>query len=228
MLRDDPGGYFAAGQRDGAGGKKFNPPSDQVRKPAADINPFDDKVAIKTVCPNCGALDWFEWKFLGRLADPICGHSWYVGSGTYAAMQIRAAFAAGGKGAKYFTSGVSGGEGAWIGRALGWFMGVILGLGIRLEFGILMIPIQALAGLFGAKTAPDIVTRLVVLVVMLGGLGVGIYQIHNARPPMMAGNSTSYSPSNNAAGGSSSPSGTPIQPGAASATAEWRHHRTAN
>ena len=103
MLRDDPGGYFAAGQRDGAGGKKFNPPSDQVRKPAADINPFDDKVAIKTVCPNCGALDWFEWKFLGRLTDAICGHSWYAGSGTYTLMQIRAAFAAGGKGAKYLS-----------------------------------------------------------------------------------------------------------------------------
>jgi uncharacterized protein YqgC (DUF456 family) len=181
MLRDDPGGYFAAGQRDGAAGKKFSPPSDQVRKPAADINPFDDKVAIKTVCPNCGALDWFEWKFLGRLTDPICGQSWYVGLGTYTGMQIRAAFAAGGKGARYFTSGVSGGEGAWIGRALGWFMGVLLGLGIRLEFGILMIPIQALAGLFQTKkTTSDMVTRLVVLVVTLGGLGIGIYQIRRA------------------------------------------------
>jgi tetratricopeptide (TPR) repeat protein len=32
MLRDDPGGHFAAGYRDGAAGKKFNPPSLEVRK----------------------------------------------------------------------------------------------------------------------------------------------------------------------------------------------------
>ena len=133
MLRDDPGGHFAAGYNDGTAGRKFSPPSNQVRKPAPEVNPFDDKVAIKTVCPSCGALDWFEWKFLGRLTDPVCGHCWYVGPGTYSAMQVRAAFAAGGKGAKYLTSGVSGGEGAWIGKAMGWFMGVLLGLGIGLS-----------------------------------------------------------------------------------------------
>jgi hypothetical protein len=32
MLDDDPGGHFAAGYRDGAAGKKFNPPSDEVQK----------------------------------------------------------------------------------------------------------------------------------------------------------------------------------------------------
>lgn len=183
MLRDDPGGHFAAGYHDGAAGKSFNPPYDEVRKPAAELNPFDDKVAIKTVCPNCGALDWFEWKFLGRLKDPVCGHSWYAGSGTYAVMQIRAAFAAGNKGAKYFTSGVSG-EGAWIAKAMGWFMGVTLGLGIRLEFGVLMIPIQALAGLCQAKkTTSEVVTRVVVFAVTLAGLGIGFYYIQHASQP---------------------------------------------
>lgn len=212
MLHDDPGGHYTAGYHDGAAGKEFKPPSAQapVRKPAADVNPFDDKVAIKAVCPNCGALDWFEWKFLGRLTDPICGHSWYVDSGTYTGMQIRAAFAAGGKGAKYMTSGISGGQGAWIGRAMGWFMGVILGLGIRLEFGILMIPIQALAALFGAKTASEIVTRLVVLAVTLGGLGFGIYKIHNALPTTLNGPSASYSANNNTAGAVLPPSRTSI------------------
>ena len=183
MMKDDPGGHHAAGYRDGAAGKNFNPPSAQapVRKPAADVNPFDDKVAIKAVCPHCGALDWFEWKFLGRLTDPICGQSWYAGSGTYTAMQIRAAFAAGGKGAKYFTSGVSGGEGAWIARALGWFMGVLLGLAIRLEFGVLMIPIQALAGLFQAKkTSSDVAIRIVVLAVTLVGLGILVHEVQEA------------------------------------------------
>jgi uncharacterized protein YqgC (DUF456 family) len=183
MMKDDPGGHFAAGYRDGTGGRELKPPSaqKQVRKPAADINPFDDKVAIKTVCPNCGALDWFEWKFLGRLTDAICGHSWYAGSGTYTLMQIRAAFAAGGKGAKYMTSGLSGGQGAWIGKAMGWFVGMLLGLAFRLEFGVLMIPIQAFAGLFQAKkTTSDMVARLVVLVITLGGLGIGIYEIQHA------------------------------------------------
>jgi hypothetical protein len=183
MMKDDPGGHYGAGYRDGASGKEFKTPSARVplRKPAAEVNPFDDKVAIKTVCLHCGALDWFEWKFLGRLTDPICGQSWYVGPGTYTGMQIRAAFAAGGKGAKYLSSGVSGGQGAWIGRAMGWLMGVLLGLGIRLEFGVLMIPIQALAGLFQAKkTTADFVTRIVVLAVTLGGLGIGIYQIQHA------------------------------------------------
>jgi hypothetical protein len=184
MFKDDPGSHYGAGYRDGAAGKTFSPPSDQVRKPAADVNPFDDKVAIKTVCPSCGALDWFEWKFLGRLTDHICGYSWYVGPGTYTAMQIRAAFAAGGKGAKYLTSGVSGGEGAWIAKGMGWFMGVLLGLGIRLEFGVLMIPIQSLAGLFQAKkTVADIVTRSIVLAVTLGGIGIGIYEIQHAPRP---------------------------------------------
>ena len=190
MMKDDPGGHHAAGYRDGAAGRKFKPPSAQApgRKPAADVNPFDDKVAIKAVCPHCGALDWFEWKFLGRLTDPICGQSWYAGSGTYAAMQIRAAFSAGGKGAKYLTSGVSGGEGAWIAKALGWFMGVLLGLAIRLEFGVLMIPIQALAGLFQAKkTAADIVTRVVVLAVTLGGIGIVVYKIQHTSSPQFEG-----------------------------------------
>jgi hypothetical protein len=89
ILRDDPGGNFAAGYHDGAAGKNFTPPGAGERKKAAELNPFDDKVAIKTVCPNCGALDWFEWKFLGRLRDPVCGHTWYVGSGAYAVMQVR-------------------------------------------------------------------------------------------------------------------------------------------
>ena len=180
VLRDDPGGHFVAGYRDGAAGNNFNPPSDGARRPAAELNPFDDKVAIKVVCPNCGGLDWFEWKFLGKLTDPVCGHSWYAGSGTYTVMQIRAAFSAGGRLAKYFTSGVSG-EGAWIGKILGWFLGVILGLGIRLEFGVLMIPIQALVGLFQPrKSNPEIAARVFVLAAALAAIGAGYYETHHA------------------------------------------------
>ena len=149
----------------------------------AELNPFDDKVAVRVYCPKCGALDWFEWRFLGKLTDPVCGHTWYVGSGTYTLMQLRAGFAAGHRFAKYLTSGVSG-EGAWIAKAMGWFMGVILGLGIRLEFGVLMIPIQALAGLFQAKKAHlEVATRLVVLALSLAGLGIGLYEAQHASRP---------------------------------------------
>lgn len=35
MLRDDPGGYYAAGYRDGVAGKKFEPPRETAGKPAA-------------------------------------------------------------------------------------------------------------------------------------------------------------------------------------------------
>jgi hypothetical protein len=151
MLQDDPGGHFAAGYRDGAAGKKLVPPTGNVRRADTQLNPFDDRVAIKMECPNCGELDWFEWKFLGRLTDPVCGYSWYAGSGTYAQMQLRAAIQAGRRFSKYMNSGVSAGEGAWIVKAMGWCFGVLLGIGIRLEFGIVMIPIQAFAGLFPSQ-----------------------------------------------------------------------------
>jgi hypothetical protein len=186
MLRDDPGGYFAAGYRDGAAGKAFNAHGNNVRKGDAELNPFDDKVAIKTVCPNCRELDWFEWKFLGRLTDPVCGHSWYAGSGTYALMQLRAAVQFGGRFGKYMTSGKSqsrsAGEelvGSLI-KGMFWIFGALIGIGIRLECAVLMIPIQALAGLFQTKnTRSDIAARVAALAVVLGGLGFGIYEIHH-------------------------------------------------
>jgi hypothetical protein len=177
ILRDHPGGYFAAGYHDGAAGKKFAPPSEEVRKPAAELNPFDDKVAIKTVCPNCGALDWYEWKFLGKLTDPFCGHTWYAGSGTYSLMQLRAAFQAGSRFTKYLTSGISG-EGAWIAKALGWVMGSLLGIGIRLEFGLLMTPIQAIVGLCQPqKSKADIISRSIFVGIFVVALGVFAYEI---------------------------------------------------
>jgi hypothetical protein len=176
MLREDPGGYFAAGYHDARSGKKFSPLYNEGRKEAAELNPFDGKVAIKTICPNCGALDWFEWKFLGKLKDPICGYSWYAGSGTYALMQVRAAFGAGSRFTKYLTSGISG-EGAWIAKALGWFIGTLLGIAIRLEFGLLMIPIQAAGALFQSKqTTRERTGRIIVLGVTLLALGIGIYE----------------------------------------------------
>jgi hypothetical protein len=35
MLRDDPGGFYTAGYRDGSAGKKFSPPAPTVKQPAA-------------------------------------------------------------------------------------------------------------------------------------------------------------------------------------------------
>ncbi len=150
MMRDDPGGDFAAGYRDGAAGKKFNPPS---QRPHADaeLNPLDDKIAIKICCPNCGAIDWFEWKFLGKLTDPVCGYSWYVDSATYTLQQIRASIQFGGKMAKYLSPGKSGEQGAWIAEILAQFTGRTLGTGARLMYGLIMVPIQAAVRLFHAK-----------------------------------------------------------------------------
>lgn len=153
MMRDDPGRYFERGYHDGRAGKPFSPPV-EVRKPPAAVNPFDKKTAIKTICPNCGALDWFEWKFLGRLTDPVCSYTWFAGSGTYAWMQLRAALLSGAETARHFTSGqpktnssLITEAGDWMFRCMIWLFGSILGMFVRLEVGLPMIPIQALIGL---------------------------------------------------------------------------------
>ena len=185
MFKDDPGGHYAAGYHDGAGGRDFNPPTGEVRKPAAEMNPFDDKVAIKTVCPNCGALDWFEWKFLGKLTDPVCGHSWYVGSGTYTIRQIQAVFESAGKMAKYMTAGVPR-QGAIVAKIAGWMTGVVFGFAVRLEGAVFMIPIQAAVGLCQPKkTSSEIVPRVVALALSLVGIGIAIYAIQQGTKPRM-------------------------------------------
>ena len=138
-----------------------------------ELNPFDDKVAIRLRCPKCGDTDWFEWKFLGKLTDPICGHSWYAGSGLYCLMQLRAVLAAGGKLSKHMSSGTSGGEGAWIAKAMGWILGLIFGISFRLAFGVLMIPIQAMVGLCQPKKEKaEIVNRSMVVGVFVLAAGV--------------------------------------------------------
>jgi hypothetical protein len=181
LLRDDPDGHFAAGYHDGVGGKKFNPPPDKVRKADADHNPFDDKVAIKTVCPNCGELDWFEWNFLGKLNDPFCDYTWYASSGTYVLMQFLAAFQAGRKFSKYLNSGISRGEGAWIAKVLGWSTGILLGISIRLEFGLLMTPIQAIIGLCQSrKSKTEVISRSIAVVVSVSALAVIAYVLQQS------------------------------------------------
>src|SRR5947209_7647019 len=102
--------------------------SDKPRPHAnSELNPLDGKVAVRTQCPRCGAIDWFEWKFLGKLADPVCGHAWYAGSGTYTSRQISAISEMSGKFIKYMNHDVSG-EGAWIAKVLGGFTGVVFGI----------------------------------------------------------------------------------------------------
>src|SRR5687768_15241873 len=81
-------------------------PARAVERPHAtsELNPFDDKVAIRIACPKCQDIDWFEWKFLGKLTDPVCGHTWYVDTGTYTGQQLRATGEAAKKWAKYMTA----------------------------------------------------------------------------------------------------------------------------
>jgi hypothetical protein len=83
---------------------------------------------------------------LGKLTDPVCGHTWYVGSGLYTLQQVRAIFQLANKLAKHSTQGISG-EGAWMGKMLGWFCGLVCGFCIRLEAAAFMIPIQAIVRL---------------------------------------------------------------------------------
>lgn len=144
----------------------------------AELNPFDDKIAIKTVCPKCGALDWFEWKFLGKLTDPVCQHTWYVGSGIYILQQSRAIFQAGNRFARYMTSGISG-QGAWVGKIVGWFCGMVFGIAFRLEGAILMIPVQATVGLCQDRTKTATVGRYVVISIFILLVGFGAYAIRS-------------------------------------------------
>jgi hypothetical protein len=139
------------------------------------LNPFDDKVAVRVHCPKCGALDWFEWKFLGKLTDPVCGHTWYVGSGFYIAMQLRAIVKTSARYAKHGTQGPSG-EGAWIGKILGAFGSLVFGFCIRLEGAAFMIPIQAVVGLCQPnKEKSEVVSRSVVVGVFALTVGVGVF-----------------------------------------------------
>src|ERR1035437_6847619 len=148
-----------------------------------ELNPFDDKVAVRVHCPKCGGLDWFEWKFLGKLTDPVCGHTWYVGSGFYAAMQIRAIFQTSARFAKHGTKGASG-EGAWIGKILGWFVSLVFGFCIRLEAAMIIIPIQALVGLCQPnKEKSEIVGRSIAVGVYAVAAGIGLYELHQTSRP---------------------------------------------
>jgi hypothetical protein len=128
----------------------------KVKRPRAqtDTNPFDDKIAVRALCPGCGDVDWFEWKFLGKLTDQVCGCSWYVGSGTYTRQQLRAVIQSGGKMAKDLTRGVAGEEslvGGLVGKLIGGFGGVVIGIAFRLPFAIIMVPIQAIVRISVSK-----------------------------------------------------------------------------
>src|SRR5207244_2536926 len=85
--------------------------------------------------------------FSSAMIHAACDYTFYVSSGKYLGMQLRAAFGAGKKYAKELNSKVSDGEGALLAKTLGWVIGISIGMGVRLEFGVLMLPIQAIAAL---------------------------------------------------------------------------------
>jgi uncharacterized protein YecT (DUF1311 family) len=163
------------------------PASTAPARPHAEdeLNPFDDKVAVRVHCPKCGALDWFEWKFLGKLTDPVCGHTWYVGSGFYTLMQIRAIVKTTTRFAKQGTKGGCGGQGAWIGKIIGAIGALVFGFCIRLEAAAFMIPIQAIVGLCQPnKTRSEVVSRSIVVGVFVVAAGIGIYALEQATKPL--------------------------------------------
>lgn len=189
ILRDDPGRYFERGYHDGRAGKPFSPPV-EVRKPPAVKNPFGKKTAIKTICPNCGAIDWFEWKFLGRLTDPVCTYTWFAGSGTYAWMQLRAALMFGAETVQHFTSGQPKTNSSmiteafdWMFGCMMWLFGAILGIFVRLEVGLPMVPIQALVGLGHDQDKKHAYNRYIALAISCVAAIVISYAIrHNPVP----------------------------------------------
>jgi len=81
------------------------------------------------------------------------------------------------------TSGISG-EGAWIAKGLGWFMGMLFGLAFRLEVAIFMIPIQAIVGLCQPKkTSDEIAIRSIFIGIFAAAAGLGVYELkENAKP----------------------------------------------
>jgi hypothetical protein len=63
-------------------------------------------------------------------------------------------------------------------------LGALIGIGIRLECAVVMIPIQALAGLFQSKnTRSDIAARISAIAVVVGGLGLILYEVKRASTP---------------------------------------------
>jgi choline-glycine betaine transporter len=63
---------------------------------------------------------------------------------------------------------------------MGWFIGTILGIAIRLEFGVLMIPVQAIVGLCQPhKNQAEIVSRIVAIATVAAALGILYYELQH-------------------------------------------------
>ncbi len=108
-----------------------------------------------TTCPNCGDIGLFRWDFLGRLTHD-CGAAWYVSTWAYLGRQISRSF---GWGKAFAIATVSPDDDDSAGAVIaGLFMllvGFLCGLAIRLPFGLLMTPIQAVVKLASSPSLPD-------------------------------------------------------------------------
>jgi tetratricopeptide (TPR) repeat protein len=159
-------------------------------------------------CPKCGDAGQFKIHFLGRLehSDPDCQWTGYMGTGSYIGFQIAQIFHSGIRaGGSMKEDSDSKGD-----RSGGWINGILVFLFVgicRALMAVVLIPLHTIVALCqtGQKSA-DVVTRIITLCLIVAGLGIGYYKIHNALPPTMTGNSASYSPGNNAAGGVLPPS----------------------
>jgi len=238
MMKDDPGGHYGAGYRDGAAGTKFNPPSEDVRKAppvrkaaGSSLTPLEKQwyalcdgsafipkymvdyfvAALKAqgsqvalviglshftgqACPKCKEEGQFKIHFLGRLEHPECQWSGYMGTGSYIGFQITQIFHSGiraGGSMKEDSDNKGDRSGGWINGIL-----VFLFVGIfRAMLAVVLIPLHTIVALCqtGQKSA-DVVTRIITLCLIMAGLGIGYYKIHNALPPTMTGNSATIPP----------------------------------
>ena len=111
-----------------------------------------------TRCPNCGAVGLFRWAFLGHLTHD-CGASWHVSTWAYFARQVGRSV---GWGKSFAIESATGSDddgslGAAIAGLFIALIGFVLGVSIRLPFGLLMTPIQGVVKLTSRPSLPDAV-----------------------------------------------------------------------
>ena len=136
------------------------------------------------LCPQCGAQGQFKIHFLGRLNHPrACGWEGYMKTGSYIGHQL----------AQVFHTGIRAGgamhndakkkpnsNGAWIYGVLGFLFVAMF----RIMVAVVLIPLHCIAALFQPRqSTADIATRVIALVTIITGIGIGVYEIQQASKP---------------------------------------------
>jgi hypothetical protein len=106
---------------------------------------------VDEACPNCQAAGKYRFHFMGKLNHSQCGWSWFLGPGSYSAIQIGKVFRTGMELGAGTASKAEEDRGGCLSQFFGMIFGFILGVIVRLPFALLMIPVQALFSLSQPK-----------------------------------------------------------------------------